>query len=208
MVSPSKATLLIGGYIYPMDEKKEKMYGILVNKSHACPEYLPFNLVDCHSPIGKNRKLEELTFENWKKLQRKIAQEGYVIEIESAYRSKSYQETVMREIELEKGVEYASKYVAKPGYSEHQTGLALDFCLKEGDRYLFDQELNGSGVLKVVYDNIASFGFILRYPKGKENITGYDHEPWHLRYVGLDLARKLTEGKKTLEEYYAEKGNV
>lgn len=130
---------------------------------------------------------------------------GFQLDVDSAYRSKEYQEKVMNEIIKEKGIEYARKYVAVPGYSEHQTGLAIDICLKRGNDFIYDDDLLGTGVIEFIEENAHKFGFILRYPKGKENITKYNYEPWHLRYVGLKLADYLYSKDITLEEYYYEK---
>lgn len=186
-------------------ENEKYRYSVLVNKDNYFDENIfDLDLVDCNSPIGKDRLLERAAFTSWCKLQKEAKEKGFIIEVESAYRSKKYQEQVLKKIEQEKGKEYASLYVAKPGYSEHQTGLALDFCLKKDDKYLFDQDLIGEDVLEFVHSNIAKYGFILRYPKDKKDITGYDYEPWHIRYVGIELAKKLYEENKTLEEYYAE----
>ena len=95
------------------------------------------------------------------------------------------------------GKEEADTYSARPGHSEHQTGLAFD--LNSIDISFADTDEG-----KWVVDNCYKYGFIIRYPEGKDNITGYIYEPWHLRYVGVDLATKLyNQGDWiTLEEYY------
>ena len=80
-------------------------------------------------------------------------------------------------------------YVAVPGYSEHHTGLALDLYLESMD------------VWAKIHAKLPEFGFILRYPEGKEDITGYAYEPWHVRYVGMDTAEEITSRGITLEEY-------
>ena len=94
-----------------------------------------------------------------------------------------------------------NQYVAKPGTSEHQTGLALDVSSPEVDYELeeiFAETPEGKWL--AVY--APMFGFILRYPKGKENITGYAYEPWHIRYVGKSLSLYLSLTGMTLEEYH------
>ena len=87
-------------------------------------------------------------------------------------------------------------YSAKPGYSEHQTGLAFDI---NSIRDSFADTKEGLWLAK----NAHIYGFILRYPKGKESITGYKYEPWHYRYVGVSVAQYIFENQITFEEYYA-----
>ncbi len=174
-------------------------YLILVNKTHACPKN-DFTLVPVVSDYKENVYLEKNTAQAFTKLQAFVKKQGYQIEAESGYRSKEYQEKVFKEVEQEKGLAHTLMYVARPGYSEHQTGLAVDFCLKDENDYHVDFEMESHPVLDIVADNAYKFGFIIRYPKGKEDITGYGYEPWHLRYVG-DVAALITSQNLTLEEY-------
>ncbi len=177
----------------------EDKYLILVNKTHACPEN-DFQIVKVNSQYKDNVYLEKQTALAFDKLKAFIKSQGYDIEVESGYRSKEYQAKVFEEIEAEKGLEHTLRFVARPGYSEHQTGLAVDFCLKENNRFYIDFEMQDHPVLKLVADNACQFGFIIRYPQGKENITGYGYEPWHLRYVG-NFAQEIKNQNITLEEY-------
>lgn len=181
---------------------KNNEYSILVNRENKCPDNLNFTLVDSYSKFKSGILVEKLTFEHWKEFQKQALIDGYEIEIESAYRSKDYQENVMNEIINEKGLEHALKYVAKPGYSEHQTGLAIDVCLKKDDKYLIDHDLINLDLPDYISNNAYKFGFIVRYPKGKEHITKYNYEPWHLRYIGIKLAKYLYDNDLSLEEYY------
>ena len=96
--------------------------------------------------------------------------------------------------------EKANKYSARPGQSEHQTGLAMDVTCSEVN-YDLNESFENTLAYKWLQNNMHNFGFILRYPKNKEAITGYIFEPWHLRYVGKDIAKKLYEEDITLEEY-------
>lgn len=120
--------------------------------------------------------------------------------VDSGYRSFEYQEKVLNELIKEKG-NLAYKLVAMPGASEHQTGLAFDIAYLKKGIYSDDVRENDKEV-KWLMKNSYKYGFILRYPKGKENITGINFEPWHYRFVGIPLAKKLTENNITLEEYY------
>ena len=109
--------------------------------------------------------------------------------IESSYRSYEDQERVL----AEEGAEIA----AQPGCSEHQSGLALDVYVM----YFGGSAFTNSYVGKFINTNCGDFGFIIRYPAGKENITGFNYEPWHIRYVGMPHSKIITEGGITLEEY-------
>lgn len=122
----------------------------------------------------------------------------YLIGI-SGYRSYDYQTTVYNNSLSTNGTEHTSKYVAKPGHSEHQTGLVMDVLSTEYDS--LDSGFENTASFRWLYNNMSNYGFILRYPKGKENVTGYQYEPWHLRYVGKDAAKEIMEKQLTLEEY-------
>lgn len=115
----------------------------------------------------------------------------------SGFRSYDYQNKIYNEYVEEDGREVADTYSARPGHSEHQSGLAFDLnTITDG----FADTEEG----KWVGDNCWRYGFILRYPKGKSEITGYKYEPWHMRYVGKELAKKMYNGGDwlTLEEYF------
>lgn len=117
--------------------------------------------------------------------------------IASGYRSYWDQKSIYNNYVSRDGQANADTYSARPGYSEHQTGLAFDLNS-------IDDSFTNTPEGKWVHDNCYRFGLILRYPKGKESITGYMHESWHMRYVGVELATKLYNGGDwiTLEEYY------
>lgn len=125
---------------------------------------------------------------------------GLPIIVDSGYRSYNYQQVVLDALIKEKGDE-AFKLVALPGSSEHQTGLAIDFAYYENGIYNDDVKENDKEAIWLK-NNAWKYGFILRYPKGKENVTGYNFEPWHFRFVGLKLAKYLFKNDLTLEEYY------
>lgn len=122
---------------------------------------------------------------------------GLNLWIQSGYRSYSRQEAIYNSYVLNDGQMNADTYSARPGHSEHQTGLAFDLNSIE-DSFTYTNEG------KWVNNNCYRYGFIIRYPYGKDNITGYMHESWHLRYVGTELASKLYNNGDwiTLEEYY------
>lgn len=119
----------------------------------------------------------------------------------SAYRSFARQYTIYATNLATQGIAHTNRYSAAPGRSEHQTGLAIDIsCASEG----FGLETTFADTPEGIWvaENAHRFGFILRYPKDKEHITGYNYEPWHIRYVGTELAAYLFETGLTLDEYY------
>ncbi len=124
------------------------------------------------------------------------ASDGLSIKIVSAYRTEDYQRNLYSRYKSSYGKEYADRYSAKPGYSEHQTGFAVDI------NSLYTSFEN-SAEYAWLSENAHRFGFIERYKKGAEYITGYAYEPWHYRYVGVDAATEIHEKNITLEEYYA-----
>ena len=184
-------------------------YTILVNKEFPLEEnYIPSNLVitdnnenNFHKFVNPNLKpmINEKVFEQFKKLQKAAIKDKYNFIIDSGYRSYSYQQEIFNSIELEKGIKYAKKYVALPGYSEHQTGLAIDIAVIRNKIFCDELTIDEAEWLK---NNAYKYGFILRYPEGKESITGYNYEPWHYRYVGEELSTIIYKNNLTLEEYY------
>ena len=161
--------------------KIKKIKGIVfVNKNVALPK--------AYNP-GLNNKMMKMYI----KMQ-KCAQEcGFELPIVSSFRSYNYQKKVYDEYVKEFGMSKTNTFSAKPGHSEHQTGLALDIG-EDNDDYIKNPES------KWLRNNAHKFGFIIRYPKGKEWITGYKYEPWHIRYVGVKHATKIYNKKITLEE--------
>ena len=129
---------------------------------------------------------------------------GYSLIVDSGYRSYDYQLNVLKANIEKYGEERAYNYVALPGTSEHQTGLCFDVAYMYDGVYS-DKIKEDDEEIKWLINNSYKYGFILRYPKGKEEITGYSYEPWHYRYVGKELANILHENNLTIEEYYIKK---
>lgn len=117
----------------------------------------------------------------------------------SGYRDYSYQERLYNNKVSAAGQKEADKYVAQPGASEHQTGLAMDVLSDEYSS--LDEGFEQTQAYKWIKNNCHKYGFIIRYTKGKENITGYNYEAWHLRYVGISEATEISQKNITLEEY-------
>ena len=125
---------------------------------------------------------------------------GYDIDIMSGYRDYSYQEKIYNKLLKDKGFAYTFRSIAKPGCSEHQTGLAIDICVYKDDKCYIEHELEDMDEIIWVINNCYKYGFILRYPRGMEDKTGYNYEPWHFRYVG-NIAEYLHKNKILLEDY-------
>lgn len=123
---------------------------------------------------------------------------GMSVVANSAYRSYQYQVGLFNTFANREGIEEANKFSARAGQSEHQTGLAIDVT-KPG---VFMDNFGTTEESVWIADNAHRFGFIIRFPEGKEAITGYMYEPWHLRYLGLDLAAKVKESGLTYDEYW------
>lgn len=182
-------------------------YLILVNKNNPCDEdYNPGILIEISTripgSIEKDRKvlLEIETYCAWKKLKNNALLNGIDLEIDSGYRSYGYQKKLM-DYYIQREGERALKTVALPGQSEHHTGLALDYSYFRSGKYISNVK-EDDPEYKWVIENCSKYGFILRYPKEKEIITGYSYEPWHLRYIGAkSIAELIMITGITLEEY-------
>ena len=134
------------------------------------------------------------------KLKNTLLERGFYINIRSGYRTFEESEQIYEYYKSKNGLSYAEKYVAKPGVSEHNAGIAFDFIISK-DKNAINTDYNSDEYFYL--ESIAYlYGFIIRYPQGKENITGYESEPWHFRYVGVNLAKYLKKNNLTLEEYY------
>ena len=119
----------------------------------------------------------------------------------SGYRSLQVQQHIFNESMSKNGEEFTRKYVAFPGYSEHQTGMAVDVAKQSGEIDFICPDFPYSGICQQFRTKAAEFGFTERYQKGKERITGISHEPWHFRYVGHPHAKIIEKNNLSLEEY-------
>ena len=180
-------------------------YTILVNKTNVLrSNYTPKNLVKLNIEFlsdtsNEARCMEKKAADSLEDLVTTAKKENIILIGSSAYRSYKSQLRILKEETDKKGVDYADKYVAKPGQSEHQSGLAVDVTNRVR---CFDKT---SKEAQWLANNAYKFGFILRYPDGKEDITGYNYEPWHIRYVGKDIAKEIYMKNITLEEYLSYK---
>ena len=180
---------------------------VLINKTLSLPEnFKPQNLVYPNVAFIFNEKIE-------KRMMRKEAataleqlfigakKDGVTLLGVSAYRSYATQKALFDRYVAKDGYEKARTYSAVPGTSEHQTGLAIDVTGGNG-KCAAEDCFGATKEAAWLNQHASQYGYIIRYPKGKENITGYKYEPWHLRYVGKDVAASVSKQKITLEEYF------
>ena len=181
------------------DITKENL--LLVNKyTKLNSTYVPENIknIPLTFSFEGNQTTEEVlnAFKNmWKAAKEK----DLTLIINSSYRDYEFQEQVWNNYEEAYGEEYADGIAARPGFSEHQTGLALDIITYGANKNTFEE----TDEFKWLEKNAHKYGFILRYPKGKEDITGYEYESWHYRYVGENTATEIKKLGITYDEYYA-----
>lgn len=164
---------------------------IFVNKDYGLPKnYVP-----------NGGKLEDELVEAFRKMKEAAKEDGLTINIRSGYRSYPVQTQLYNDYVRNDGKDNADRYSAEPGFSEHQTGLAIDITTSNTSKpigFWFDETPQA----KWLYENAYKYGFILRYPQGKEHITGYRAESWHYRYLGKEHSKNFNMNDLTLEEYF------
>ena len=192
------------GYTLTIEDGVAYVEGnMIVNKTYSLPEYYkPSNPEKTITGEKCNNCIDKETMSAFKMMQSDASSIGLNIYISSGYRSYSYQEGLYDRYSAVDGIEGADMYSARAGHSEHQSGLCFDLNTID-DSFAYTSE----GIW--VNDNAHLYGFIIRYPKGKESITGYQYESWHLRYVGKELATILYNNGNwlTMEEYYGLSSN-
>lgn len=183
-------------------------YLVLVNKYSQLPNdwEKKVQLVNAKNAWDEDIKVEKEAYDQYKALKNALKKDGVTIELDSVYRSVKEQQELWDEwsSDPEKGIEYVRKYVAVPGYSEHHTGLAIDICFKKDGKLVYDNDemIADKSTFKKIHAKIADYGFILRYLDGRDDVTGYAYEPWHLRYVGSKkIAKEIMDNDITFEEY-------
>jgi D-alanyl-D-alanine carboxypeptidase len=186
---------------------KPESVTVLVNKQFALPSsYEPTDLVYPDIPFTfaekiEKRKMRTVAAEAIEKLVAGAKKDGINLAGVSAYRSYATQKSLFQRYVLKDGEEKAKTYSAVPGTSEHETGLAIDVSGSDG-KCAAEDCFGGTKEANWLEKHAQEYGFIIRYPKGKEKITGYQYEPWHIRYVGADTAKDMAAKKMTMEEYY------
>jgi D-alanyl-D-alanine carboxypeptidase len=184
-----------------------KSVTVLVNKQFGLPpSFEPDDLVFVNIPFTfkdmvDKRKMRKEAGAAIEQMVAGAKKDNIFLAGVSAYRSYATQKSLFNNYVQVDGLEKAKTYSAEPGHSEHETGLAIDLAGSDGKCAAQDC-FAATKEAKWIAEHAAEYGFIVRYPKGKEAITGYQYEPWHIRYVGVRLAKELTDKGLTLEEYY------
>lgn len=167
---------------------------VLVNKYYILKEnYLPEDLIN----VGNNQRMRSEAGEALMEMIKDIKNEGMYLQPQSGYRDFELQSSLYNGYVSREGKEKADTYSARPGSSEHHTGLAIDVS-KDGT---LETTFENTKEFKWLEENAHKYGFILRYPKNKTYITGYMYEPWHYRYVGIEVATLIKNEGITFEEY-------
>ena len=185
--------------IIPVTEPS--VLNVICNKYYQLSSnFTPENLVNVTNGYfvndGKEYKLSQNALDAFIKMSDEAKKEALTIKIISAYRTYAYQERLYNKYKANNGQAAADRFSARPGHSEHETGLAIDI----ND---VSQSFENTREFVWLQDHAHQYGFILRYPEGKESTTGYMYEPWHYRYLGVELATKVYESGLTYDEYYA-----
>lgn len=180
-------------YKDPVKTNLDKINSMLANKYNYLEEsYSPDDIVKISNMYAYDgHSIKKEVYDQYVKMWKEAKKENLTLLVNSSYRTFSQQQK-----------EYNASnddYAAKPGYSEHQTGLALDIVTYD----TIGNNFENTDEFKWLQENAHKYGFILRYPKDKEYLTGYHYESWHYRYLGIDLAAKVKESGLTYDEYYA-----
>lgn len=189
-------------YVDYVKSKIDSPLNVLANKWNFLDSYEPKDLVAVDNKYGLNRYNQELrkeTYEAFIKMYDAAKKDNVSMYITSAYRGYDYQVSVYNGYLRKDSQEKVDTYSSRPGHSDHQTGNAVDIL---SNKYDFDT-FESSDAFKWLNANAYKYGFILRFPKGKEDITGYMYESWHYRYVGEEVAKYIKNNNLTYEEYYA-----
>ncbi len=173
---------------------------IIVNKTHPLSpiDYAPDDLVTINGAT-----IRSIAKANFNELISAAQKSGVPIYSASSYRSYETQKNLYNSYASTYGQTSTDTFSARPGYSEHQTGLAIDFGDSNNSDCNFDDCFADTATGKWLATNAAQYGFILRYTSSKQSITGYKYEPWHYRYVGTELAAEMkAQSVETLEEFF------
>ena len=180
----SKNELMLTNKFYSLDNSYNSDNMVKISKQYS---------------YGNNQMLTQETYNAFIKMFKAAKKEDLTLIINSSYRSYEDQEEIYNEYLDSRGEEAANKIAAKAGSSEHQTGMAIDIQTYGSNAKTFEE----FDEFKWLKDNAHKYGFILRYPKDKEYLTGYEYESWHYRYVGIEVATYIYENDITFDEYYA-----
>lgn len=182
----------------------EDMFLRAVNQDYGLADfnYIPKNLekVDILYSTKSGICLIKEAKENFEKMVEQAKFDGYEIKVSSGFRNYDTQKYLLAN-EIKIGNPNAEIAVAKAGYSEHQLGTAVDVTGQSISYDSASNKFNETEEAKWMKENASDYGFIMSYPLGKEDSTGYQYEPWHYRYVGVNTAKEVLKSGKTLTEY-------
>lgn len=194
--SPDSSLLAFDKKRYSLDDPTSLW--VVANKKRPLPDtFVPPNLTS----VGNSQQIQAEAATALDQLTTAAGKNQVALRALSGYRSFNTQKTLYNSYVMNDGQANADTYSARPGHSEHQTGLAIDLGNGSGqcDLEICFADTPGG---KWLATNAHTYGFIIRYPDGKTDITGYQYEPWHLRYVGVDLANELYNKQQTMEEFF------
>lgn len=185
--------------IIESDIAKENV--ININKYYKLPEnFEPLEITPISPKYAyAGNKLAKIALDSYINMWNEAKENGFQFIVNTSYRSYDVQKEMYENTKSLKGAKQADLLVARPGHSDHQSGLAIDLYDLNNSSSSFQE----TSAYQWLQENAYKFGFIERYPKDKENITGFSYEPWHWRYVGEEVAKKIQEEKITFDEYYA-----
>ncbi|WP_010676958.1 cell wall-binding repeat-containing protein [Bacillus timonensis] len=191
----------------PIINKKSETLRLVTKNTYLSKNYVPKNLVVPNvrfsTTVSERKHMVKEAGTALEKLFRAANNDGIILYAQSGYRSYNTQRYLYNNYVSRYGQKEANRFSAKPGQSEHQTGLAMDVTSK-GVGFQLVERFGETKEGKWVANNAAKYGFIISYPKGKERLTGYMYEPWHIRYVGVEHAVFMDKYDLTLEQYLSE----
>lgn len=194
-----------------MSKVKTPDYLVLVNENNRLPEDFEstIELISVENAVGDQYQIEKKTYEAFLRLRQDLLEnDGIHAELISVYRTVAQQTATFENYVTKFGLEYARTYAALPGHSEHHTGMAIDVgIMLNGKLYrTIEDMLSVDDLFRIIQAKLPKYGFILRYPKGKEDVTKIGYECWHFRYLDSpEIAKEITDKGICFEEYWAEK---
>lgn len=176
-------------------EKQDDIYALVNKYNYVDTNYVPSNLKPLFN--NSNVKMVKVAADAYEEFVKAAKEDGITFIATTAYRDAGWQKSLYDSYVSKDGKAKADTYSARPGHSEHQLGYSVDL----NDPNYSEKRISPDDY-KWIKDNAYKYGFIIRYPENTENITGYQEEDWHIRYVGKDVAKEIQEKKITFDEYY------
>lgn len=185
-----------------IEEEKDDIAKLVNKNNELDSSYEPTDLVKANVKSTKSNILvRQICATQVEKMFNDAKAENVILSLVSGYRSYSYQTTLYNNSVKKQGIEHTSLYVAKPGQSEHQTGLAVDIS-SASNYFKLTDAFGNTKEGQWLKDNAHKYGFILRYTKDRVSDTGYGYEPWHFRYVGIEIATYIYENNLIFEDLF------